>query len=1031
MDVLDDLHAALEGRYEIERELGRGGMAVVYLARDTKHDRHVAIKVLPPEMVTSVGAERFLREIRTAAQLSHPNILPLHDSIAVDRVRCYVMPYVQGESLRQRIDHERQLGIEQAVDLTRQIAAGLDYAHAHGIVHRDIKPENILLVGDQAMIADFGLALAVYSASSRPFTATGMAVGTPVYMSPEQAAADHAIDARTDIYSLGCVFFEMVAGMPPFRGATAGALLAAHATRTPPSLCGERATCPPGMDAAVQRALAKVPADRFRTAGEFAHALDASRAGTPLSAPVIAPRRAWVPLAAVATAVAALLVAAPRIAERVQLSRVPLDSSRVVVLPAEGSGGQRITAAVARQRVMSALMEWRDLRVVEPPVGTTGGVDAAEARRIARRGGAARLLSMSVAPMGDSVEIRATLTDASGEPVRQQAIRVADEPRSGAGPYRQLAAALLRTSDGEDESDDVRPGTTRMAAWRAFTRGDSLRRAWALDGAEREFRHAVALDPAFARAHLWLAQVALWQRPTATREWGEEGGRALSLAGGLTRHDSLLAEGLAALGSRRFPEACAAFHALHAASPKEDLSWYGLGACQAFDDAVLTSTASPSGWAFRSSWASATAAFDSALAHTTSAPAFAYRMLGGMLYTEPAVKRQGRGLASRSGVFYSSPQLIGDTVAFIPYLASDVLQGFGSDPTRLSQALQRNSQRLLSSYEEWIRRAPRNPEALAALARVKESRGDVSALTLIRRARSLSDTSQLGVALAVSEVRLLVKSGQFDAARGAADSLLRANPDPTPDRAELLAGVAALVGNIERSGELLAVSARADPQAAFGSRYPAPAALIGVAGTFLATAAAGACTDSLGAYVGEIDRMITQYAPGDQRAELRRALLSRPVSLAVPCLGARATLAYPGDNSLLRMQQQFAAGDTRGLRSTFALRRAARAGLRPGDVTFDFTFQEATLLLMLGDTAAASQYLDLPLTALPTLNTHLLDNVPGAFALGRAMALRAELAAAAGDSTTARRYARNLMALWRGASASLQPVLRRMAALSS
>jgi serine/threonine-protein kinase len=273
MELDQDLVTALAGRYEIERELGHGGMAIVYLARDVKHQRHVALKVLRPELAASVGPERFLREIAIAAPLVHPNILTLHDSGDAAGHLYYVMPYVNGPTLGQRLKREVQLPIDDALAITRQIAAALDFAHARGVIHRDIKPDNILLHDDHVFVADFGLARALSSAASSPLTDKRFVVGTALYMSPEQCTPGRGVDARSDIYSLGCVVFEMITGVPPFRGATADATMSHHLTSDPPSLRTERRSSSSALDDVVRRALAKAPADRFRTAGEFARAL--------------------------------------------------------------------------------------------------------------------------------------------------------------------------------------------------------------------------------------------------------------------------------------------------------------------------------------------------------------------------------------------------------------------------------------------------------------------------------------------------------------------------------------------------------------------------------------------------------------------------------------------------------------------------------------------------------------------------------------------------------------------------------------
>jgi len=266
------LGAALADRYRIERELGAGGMATVYLAHDPRHDRKIAIKVLRPELAAVIGAERFLSEIRTTANLQHPHILPLFDSGEVDGIVFYVMPFVEGESLRDRLNRERQLSIADAVRIATEVAGALEYAHRHGVIHRDIKPENILLHDGQALVADFGIALAATSAGAR-MTETGMSLGTPHYMSPEQAMGERNLDARTDVYALGCVLYEMLTGEPPFTGPSAQAIVAKVMTEKPTRPSATRDTVPEAVEDAVLTALAKLPVDRFPTAAAFAAAL--------------------------------------------------------------------------------------------------------------------------------------------------------------------------------------------------------------------------------------------------------------------------------------------------------------------------------------------------------------------------------------------------------------------------------------------------------------------------------------------------------------------------------------------------------------------------------------------------------------------------------------------------------------------------------------------------------------------------------------------------------------------------------------
>ncbi|MEO8226765.1 MAG: protein kinase [Gemmatimonadota bacterium] len=317
--VLARLSAALADRYRIEREVGAGGMATVYLATDLRHDRPVAVKVLRPDLSASIGSERFLQEIRIAARLGHPHILPLHDSGEADGLLYYVMPYVPGESLRQRIAREGELPVPDAIRILRDIADAIAYAHQYGVVHRDIKPENVLLSGRHALVADFGVAKAVSEATGRSrLTTAGVALGTPSYMAPEQAVADPHVDHRADIYAIGIVAYEMLAGEPPFTGASPQQVLAAQVTEAPRPLTARRPAVPPVLADAIMRCLEKKPADRWQSAGELLGAIEAAQTPTGGSTPTstrplaAVPRhRSWLwPAVAAGVVLIALAIAA-------------------------------------------------------------------------------------------------------------------------------------------------------------------------------------------------------------------------------------------------------------------------------------------------------------------------------------------------------------------------------------------------------------------------------------------------------------------------------------------------------------------------------------------------------------------------------------------------------------------------------------------------------------------------------------------------------------------------------------------------
>ena len=281
IDLLEQLRTSLPDRYRIEREVGRGGMATVFLAHDLKHDRAVAIKVLHPDLAATLGPERFLREIKVAARLNHPHIVPLHDSGQAGDLLYYVMPFVEGESLRARMHRSGQLSVEDAVEIARDVASALDYAHRQQVVHRDIKPENVMMHEGEAMVTDFGIAKAVRAAGAENITQTGVAIGTPAYMSPEQASGEREPDGRSDIYSLGCMVFEMLTGQPPFTGPTAQAMIMKRFLEQPPSARALRAAVPPDLDRTLVKAMARAPEERFETAAMLAHALAPHAGATP------------------------------------------------------------------------------------------------------------------------------------------------------------------------------------------------------------------------------------------------------------------------------------------------------------------------------------------------------------------------------------------------------------------------------------------------------------------------------------------------------------------------------------------------------------------------------------------------------------------------------------------------------------------------------------------------------------------------------------------------------------------------------
>ena len=409
---LERLRAALADRYALERELGRGGMASVHLARDLKHGRLVAIKVLRPEIAAALGPERFLREIEVAARLTHPHILPLHDSGAAEGSLYYVMPYVEGETLRERLEREGQFPLEDALRIAREVASALSYAHGHDVVHRDIKPENILLSGGEAVVADFGIARAITQAVGSKLTETGIAIGTPGYMSPEQAMGSERVDGRSDLYSLACVLYEMLAGEPPFTGPSAESVARQHVAAPAPHVSVMRPV-PPAVDQAIVRALAKTPADRFATAAEFVEALAAP------AQRVRATGRRTSRLAVGAGLAATLLAAAAGLfvlSRRHGTPALPGGAGQsIAVLPfvnVSGAPQEEYLSDGISEELIDALSKLPQLQVVARPSSFVFKGKNEDVRQIGQALQVATVLGGSVRRAANRLRVTAQLTDA-------------------------------------------------------------------------------------------------------------------------------------------------------------------------------------------------------------------------------------------------------------------------------------------------------------------------------------------------------------------------------------------------------------------------------------------------------------------------------------------------------------------------------------------------------------------------------------------------------------------------------------------
>jgi serine/threonine-protein kinase len=588
-DIPAPLAAALRDRYTIERPLGRGGMATVYLAADLRHGRSVALKVLRPDLAATLGPDRFRREIQTAARLQHPHICTVYDSGESEGHLWFTMPFVRGESLRQRLEREGRLPLDEAVRITTEAGRALDYAHREGFVHRDIKPENILLTGEgDTLVADFGIAraLAAVEENAREhLTETGIALGTAAYMAPEQATGERGVDGRADQYALAVTCWELLSGRPPFEGPTAAAIVAQRFTGPIPSIRSVRPEVPGSMDQVLRRALALTPADRFESAGAFVRALgEAITAPEPVATTRLRIRRPGRRGLAVAGA-AALVVALAGLLLRVPVPREAAASNpRLVAVFPFAIRADSTLAYLGEGMVdlLSTGLEGAgDLRSVDPRavlrLSRDGGLEDPErAREVAGRLGAGRFVLGNLFQVGGRLRATAALYDAAGERRSVAEASAADE--SGLfelvdGLTRQLIAAQLDSAAAPRASEAMT--TSSLTALKAYLEGQREFRHGRYTAAAAAFERAVGHDTAFALAEQGWARAAWWS-PTdpRARELTE---RALRHAGTLGTRERRALEAFAAFGRGQADSAEATYRTLVTVEPDDPTAWFGLG----------------------------------------------------------------------------------------------------------------------------------------------------------------------------------------------------------------------------------------------------------------------------------------------------------------------------------------------------------------------------------------------------------------------------------------------------------------------
>ncbi len=1047
IEIPVSLQETLAGRYVLKREIGRGGAAAVYLAHDLRHERLVAIKVLHAELSHALGAQRFLREIKLMASLQHPHILTIHDSGALDDQLYYVMPYVEGDSMRQRLGADNRLSIEEAVRIGREVAGALAYAHEHGIVHRDIKPENILFSGGHAVLADFGIARAINRAHEK-ITQSGTITGTPAYMSPEQAR-DRAFDGRSDVYSLACVLYEAIAGVPPFVGETPQVLLTQRITRVSPLLREYRHDVPAPIEAVIAKALSISPDDRYDDARAFSAALSAAigNSGETLTARAVRrPLRAnpWTWVAGVTLLVAGVAATSPTGRDQIDVITGRIDTAQYAVAPFyyEGSAAPVGQQDQVAQGLYSALREWNGLKVasdmsVRGALGKAHDPSLEGHLQVARSARSGKLVWGRVWTTKDSLYVRAGVYDAiEGNSLREVTIGgPLDMLEREPGRLRTLAADLLRIDGVPRAARGGEIGTRSLAAWRHYEIGQRELARWRVPAAVAAFQRSVSADDDYASPRVWLAQLQLWQgAPVA--QWSPHVSAAIRHQVMLDERARRVASALQAVQRSDLVAAERVYAEMRAADSLDVVAWLGTAYCAGMDRTVVSSRASRTGFAFRTSMNAAQHAYARAMLLAPGAFAvFPFEVVRRLYTIEMSVLRAGS--AADSTAFFAYPDLIDDTLAFVPRpVAQSGAAAIDVIAPRYDRALRRNRENLLALLATLTQRIPENPDVFESLARVLEMRDEItgtpnggySALSALERARLLATDSAQRARIGASDVRLHLKLGDFSRTYAIADSMLVSMPRASGATASHLVGVAALLG---REHDAIAL-ARASGESVVEMGLPTVPLLEEVATALFMRAALGACDDSLRALHRKAELLLDSYVSDAQRDLVRHRMLQRPLSLGLGCFGPRAVLSFttPSGN-LMVVHQAFARGDIAGARAKLDSIQGMRGQLRPGEYSLDFTMAEAWLRAGMGDTAAAVRQLDRTLTALPTLAPHVLFEPGMAAAVGRSMALRAELAARQRDRGTAALWAGRVLTLWARPDPSLAPTIARMKALTA
>jgi hypothetical protein len=974
------------------------------------------------------GTRRFLSEIRVTARLRHPHILPLLDSGEVEGIPFYVMPYVEERSLRERLERERQLPLAEVVRLIGEIAGALEAAHRLGIVHRDIKPANVLLEKGQAVVADFGIMRALTEGDDGHETTEGVALGTPIYMSPEQATGRDPLDGRSDVYALACLAYEALVGEPPFTGPSAQIVMAKKMSVEPAGPSKIRPGLPRALDPVFLQGLAVSPADRFPTPGAFAAAL---RKASSAKARAGRPFLGWLMAAGVAFAALGWWGAH-------HIGRPPVtaaDSTLWVVYPF--AHGDSVRSFDEVELLGDAIGRWSGVGVVDPLLlreslrDRESSLDVDQAAELARKLGAGRFVRGSVSRVGDSLRVHGVLYSSVGSPaplfddvVRMPAGAPAVEPT-----LRTLADELLfmgRLPDAGQEPS----GTQSRPARLAFLDGQDALGTWDLTRAESAFARAAADDQAFGAAQLWLALTRFWEGSPRS-EWTVPVRQAELRSAELSNRQRTMTRALSAQATANLGAACPLWTSLTDEYQDDYAAWYSLAQCRREDRLVVKDPRSPSGWAFRASYQSAIEAYRTAFRlHPAILSAFrgeSYEPLIALLKASGNERLAGTSEAPESTRFIADPAWRGDSLAFVPWPARSARGRLTVGATEFQLALRHTREAFRDIASAWVAQAPKSADARVALALSMTLLGDRSGLDTLRAARELAEGPEQRIFVMTLEawLELMVAApGEPDGverARALADTVLEPG-NLQAGEPRLMAGLAALTGRAHRAAVLAS-----DPREGVSVFAPA---LRSWAPALTTYAALGGPVDSLAALERRAWASVRNQLAPDQRPRAVAEWISRAAALAFPTYRFATLDSLQGRGDwLVDAEAALTHGDSAAVRAALVRTESERRAVPPANLTWDSLFPEAWLLFSLGEVRAAAQWLDPTFGALSQTSPHILYTPERAAALVRAMALRARLAQAVGDTATARHWARTVVTLWGSADPFLQPTVSELRAV--